>query len=529
MNRSGPRPRSRLLRESAVGSVGAMVALGAGLALDLTLALLLGAGSDTDALFVALRIPLGVAVFFPPTAVQVLVPAISGWLEERDTRKANAHTSAMLVSTLALTGLLAVAGIVCAAPLVRVIAPGLDPAGHDLAAGLARVAFLMIPPVAASQVLRAYRHAHRRHGLATALQSVLGVTIVAILLVGQASVQVAVWAFVVGASLQFLMAWILARASGFSYVRGKVLTDETRALGRRSLRPLTASGIQLTTRLAEQMVASFLPPGSITILTYANRLVSAIGGTLFFGPVVTAFIGPMSRLYARGDRIAVRALLRDGLRIVLLISASLTTLVAVAGSPFVTGLFALGDFTAAQARVLGIMVAVYSLSLPTAALQRMLLGATFARLDTSPYLRNTVYGAVANLVLLGGLAAGWQWPLELLVVPIAYSLAQIVNVVHAAAVVRRQLGAVLPGLREALAPLVVIGAAAAVMVTVRLWLFPGLVEPPISLMAAGLVTALAGALILGTGTMRVAAVDGRLMVRPGRRTAVAAATDPIDR
>ena len=505
-----------------------MVAVGAGLALDLTLALLLGAGSETDALFVALRIPLGVAVFFPPTAIQVLVPAISGWLEVRDVRETNAQTSAMLVATLALTGLVAVAGILCAPQLVRVMAPGLDPAIHDLAATLARVAFLMIPPAAASQVLRAYRHAHRRHGLATALQGVLGVTIVATLLVVGASVQVAVWAFVVGASLQFLVAWILARASGFSFVPGRVLTQETRKLGRRSLRPLAASGVQLATRLAEQMVASFLPPGSITILTYANQLIRAIGGTLFFGPVVTAFIGPMSRLYALGDRIAVRVLLRDGLRIVLLIAASLTTLVALAGSPFVAGLFALGDFTSGQAQLLGIMVGVFSLSLPTAALQRMLLGATFARLDTSPYLRNTLYGAIANLVLLGGLAAGWHWPLELLIVPIAYSLAQIVNAGHAASVVRRQLGSVLPDLREALAPLVVIGAAAAAMVTVRLWLVPGMVGPPVSLLAAGLVTAATGVLILGAGFRRLAA-GGRLMVRPDQRSVTESVATPIDR
>ena len=153
-----------------------------------------------------------------------------------------------------------------------------------------------------------------------------------------------------------------------------------------------------------------LAPGSITILTYANRLVSAVGGTLLFKPVMTAFIAPMSRLHAAGNTDALRTMVRDGLRLMLLISVSLTAVVAVGGAPLTAGLFAAGDFTADQARLLGITVAVYAASLPTAALQRMLLGLTFARLDTVTYLRNTIFGAAANFLFLGAAMAFWRPP-----------------------------------------------------------------------------------------------------------------------
>jgi putative peptidoglycan lipid II flippase len=515
VNESSASESPRLVRESAAGSLGSVVALAAGLLLDLTLGILLGAGSDTDALYAALRIPLGIAVFFPPTVIQVLVPAISRWLETTDARRTNAQTSATLLGTFILTGGLATGCILFADVLIRVIAPGLSAATQELSTDLARTAFLIIPPLAASQVLLAFRHAQRRHGLASAVQAVPGLTVVGILLAspGRAGVQLAVAAYVAGAVLQLGASWLLARNSGFSFVPGRLLTPEIRVVGIRSLRPLAASAIQLATRVVELIVASFLAPGSITILTYANRLVSAVGGTLLFKPVMTAFIAPMSRLHAAGNTDALRKMLRDGLRLMLLISVSITALVALGGAPFVAGLFAAGDFTADQARLLGITVAVYAASLPTAALQRMLLGVTFARLDTTTYLRNTVYGAAANLLLLGAAMALWRPPM-LLMVPISYSLAQIVNVWHAATKVRAYLGEVFAGLRVVIWRLaLVVAAAVSAMIPIRLWLAPDLVAGPPALIAGGLATCIVGALTLGAGALLVTPTEVRKVIR----------------
>ncbi len=484
-------PATRLLRDSRAGSAGAMAALVTGLALDLTLAILLGAGRNTDALFVALRIPIGVAVFFPPTAIQVLVPAITKWFEVDDRETVNSKTSSVLVATMAFGSVLAVLGVALSPGLVRVMAPGLGPETHDLAASLSRIAFLMIPPAAMSQVLRAYRHAARRHGLASALQAVLGLTIVTVLLVapGEVEVGLVVWAYLLGSGLQLLVALFLARSQGFRFRWQFRADSDVRALGGRSLRPLAASGIQLGTRIAEQMVASFLAPGSITILTYANRLISAIGGTLFFKPIVTAFLVPMSKLQALRDEKGVRALLRDGFRLLLFVSTSLALLVAIAAPPFVSGLFALGDLSADQAAILGIVVAVYSASLPTAGTQRILLAVTFARLDTSPYLRNTVYGALANLAFLAVFAALWEWPLKILIVPIAYGLAQIVNTWHAFHVAKRQVGTGVGYMDGMKRPFVAIAISGLTMILTlgfaqRVWSLS-----PLALIATGLATA----------------------------------------
>ena len=346
------------------------------------------------------------------------------------------------------------------------------------------------------------------------MQAVPGLTVVGILLAspGRAGVQFAVSAYVAGAVLQ-LVAGLASRSKQRFFVCARSLADpETRAVGIRSLRPLAASAIQLATRVVELIAASFLAPGSITILTYANRLVSAVGGTLLFKPVMTALSHPWSTPRCRQHRCtaknAARRAASDAPHLSVAHRAGLA-----GGAPFVAGLFAAGDFTADQARLLGITVAVYAASLPTAAIQRMLLGVTFARLDTTTYLRNTVYGAVANLLLLGAAMALWRPPM-LLMVPIAYSLAQIVNVWHAATKVRAYLGEVFAGLRVVIWPLaLVVAAAVSAMIPIRLWLAPDLTARPQALIAGGLATCLVGALALGVGALLVTPTEVRQVIR----------------
>ncbi len=510
---SAPAPTTSLLKESRAGGAGSAVALVAGLALDLSLAIFLGAGAETDALFVALRIPLGIAVFFPPTAIQVLVPAISRWVEV-DVESANSNTSSILRATFLFSGLVTLIGVLLSHHLVQLLAPGLNDSSLSLAANLSRIAFLTIPAAALSQVFRSYRHARRQHGLASAAQAILSLTIVTFLVVspGAINVTIVVWAYLVGNVAQLMLTWLLARTQGFRFEWGVKANSEVKGLGVSSLRPLAASAIQLGLRLVEQMVASFLAPGSITILTYANRLIGAVGGTLFFRPIVTAFLVPMSKQHALNGQDEEEKLVRDGVHILVFVSFALTALVAIAGSSFVSGLFSLGDMSRHQAVLLGLIVAAYSASLPSAALQRILLAVSFARLDTRPYLRNTVYGAMANLLLLAVLMMSWEFSNKVLIVPIAYGAAQLVNTWHAYRVTRLQIGVPVINVRRLYRPLAAIAISAAAMILSITFAPEIWSQSPSGLIAQGTSVAFVGLVVL--------ALSSQTLLKGGLRSLV---------
>jgi putative peptidoglycan lipid II flippase len=200
-----------------------------------------------------------------------------------------------------------------------------------------------------------------------------------------------------------------------------------------SVRPLGAAGLNIVARLGEQLMVSFLPTGSITILNYGYMLVSAVGGTIFFRSVIVALVPRLTDAYNRNEPDEVRRFTGLGVRIMLAISLPLTAYMAVLARPAVLAVFQRGSFTYASAELLGMVLAVYSISLVGSAVQRALLAPFFARLDTRTPLRNTIYGVAANLVLLPLLVLpfGRANHNGIIGVALAFSLSQYVQVGHA--------------------------------------------------------------------------------------------------
>ena len=211
-------------------------------------------------------------------------------------------------------------------------------------------------------------------------------------------------------------------------VEYKRLADEHfRSVARLSMRPIIAGGLNPVTRIAEQVLLSYLPAGSITIVAYGYRLISAVGGTIFFRSVMVTLLPRLTAAESRPAELANLA--RQGLRIMLALSLPLTAFIAVLATPGALVVFQRGRFTRADALLLGAVITLYSASLVGSGVQRALLAPFFALLDTRTPLRNTIYGVLANLVFLPVAVAGIAVAGRpaVLGVAVAYSAAQYVN------------------------------------------------------------------------------------------------------
>jgi peptidoglycan biosynthesis protein MviN/MurJ (putative lipid II flippase) len=209
--------------------------------------------------------------------------------------------------------------------------------------------------------------------------------------------------------------------------------QDLRELKKRMVRPLGAAGLNPIARVAEQVIVSFLPTGSITVMNYGYRLISAIGGTVFFRSVIVAVVPRLSEAVERKDEDKVAEVTRLGVRLMFAVSLPLTALMAVLAEPAVLVVFRRGNFDREAASLLGLTLAVYASSLVGSAVQRALLTPFYAALDTRIPFRNTVYGVLANLGLLLVLTLPFRdHPRTAVVgVAVAYSIAQYVNVIHA--------------------------------------------------------------------------------------------------
>lgn len=452
------RPPRSLVHQSGMTSIVAAMAMATGLLLDIAIAARFGAGAMTDAFFVAARIPVGITVLALAVSTQALVPTFSTWLVAKDRSEANRLLSLVLTAAAVLGIGLWIVGAVVAEPLVLVTAPGLSSSLVALAASMVRVMFLIVPLVATAEVLRSFLNARYSFVAPAAMNVAMSGTSAAIVfgLAGD-DIRLVAWAYVAGAAVQLLFMVLVATRQGFRYAFSARMRDpEVIATARLGGRPLLSAGLNLANRLGEQLLVSFLPAGSITLLNYGYRLVSAIGGGVFFRSVVVALLPRLTTASAGGEHELVAATTRTGLRLMLAISVPLTAVLATLGPSAVLVAFRRGSFSDADASLLGLLLVLYSTSLVGSAVQRVLLAPFFARLDTKVHLANTCLGVVVNLALAGVLMAalggfdgsgadGGGDSRAVLGVAIAFSITQYVLVAHAWSRLRSRIGISLEG------------------------------------------------------------------------------------
>lgn len=440
---SGPGSRrSGLIRQTGNAGVVAAVAVASGLLLDVAIAARLGAGRSSDAYFAGIRLPLGIVAIVMVATNQALVPLFSTWKVHRGNRALAADVGHVLNATVLVSTAAAAAFAALAGPLVAVTVPGFDATTTRTAISVARITVFVIPLVCAAEVLRAYLNARFAYVVAAAMNVSMNVVAAAIVFIGgPGRVLWVAWAYLIGAAAQLLFMAVMSIRRGWRPTWG-VRAPAVRDAGRHATRPLVAASLNPAARLVEQAVVSFLPPGTLTVVHYGYRLVSAVGGAVFFRSVTVALVPRLTEAVARGDEAATRRTTALGIKVTLAIALPLTAFMAVLASPAVQILFRRGSFEREDARLLGLVLAVYAASLVGSGLQRALLSPFFARLDTRTPLRNTAYGVAANLLVLVVLVQfhrdDQDWAVA--AIALAYSGAQYVNVAHAAVRLRQTVG-----------------------------------------------------------------------------------------
>lgn len=310
-----------------------MFAVLSGVAFDAVIAFTYGAGTASDAFFVASRIPLGLQAALTVASNQALVPLVSNWHTRDGARTTNRRVT--LLATAALLAGLVVA-VLCAAaawPLMAVTAPGLGSDGIDAAAGVARIMFFVVPLEALGDVFEAFLNARYSFVLPSGAKVLRNMTaVVVIVWMGSSGTnpRMIAWGYLAGMALLVMVEVAWSAVKGWRYTATLALRDPSvREAGLLCVRPLAGAAVNPLTRLVEQQIVSFLPSGAITISQYAYRVISAVGGTVFFRSVMVALIPRMTEATTRGDDLEVARLTRTGVRIMLAISLPLTVVTAV--------------------------------------------------------------------------------------------------------------------------------------------------------------------------------------------------------
>ena len=436
MSARGGQGNGVVVRQSFFSGGMASIAVATGLLLDVVAAAVFGAGRDTDAFVAAARFPLALTAILMLLSTQVLVPTFTTWEATLERVRAKRLVTSTLLASVVLGSAVAGVLMLAATPMVAVMAPGFEDSQRTLAAELLRIMVWTIPLTAGCEVLRAWLNSRHMFVVPAAMTVILNVTAAAIVVVVRGDITILPIAYVAGSIAQFVLMFLYAVARGLRLGRPVRHDAEVTRLSRLTVRPSIAATLNPIVRAAELFVASFLPPGTATVLHYAHRLVHAIGGTVLFRQIMTAVLPRLTRAFVAKDKKAEVALGNLGLHLLVSVSFPLTALGVVLAVPAATTVFAIGRFSDHDARMLGLVIAVLSLSFIPSAVQRALLLPYYAVRDTKVPLRNSVYGALANVALLPVCVLPFinsdsAEEYALLGLGAAYVLSNVVNVVHA--------------------------------------------------------------------------------------------------
>ena len=387
-------PKSQMLRSSFVVVFFNLLSGLSGIVVETSIAANLGLSARSDAFYVAYTIPYIISNLLAATGQFSLVPFFASLESEGDEQglwRGFSYVVNMLILGL---GMIALVGIIAAPWVIDGIAPGLTRAQLALSTQLARWLFLIIIPAGVAEALRSFLLSRHYFAVATATGTIRNVTVIVTILLGfhRYGAYSIVAGYMVGYLLQFIILgcqiWL---AFPFRYSLALTARGEAfRRLRGAGTAQLTAAVAWQGVVVVERIIASFLPPGTLTALNYGFKIQSTLA-ELLGGSVGTAALPALSRAVARKDYQEERRTLRDTLGISLLLLSPVMVFCLLLNHSIIRLVFQRGNFTPEATALMAVVMFYYSLSLLPFAFIRILSFHMFARHEGALYVRLALF------------------------------------------------------------------------------------------------------------------------------------------
>jgi putative peptidoglycan lipid II flippase len=377
---------------------------------EMLTATFLGAGPISDAFFVALRLPNMFRSLFAEGAFSAaFVPIFAGMIAKEGRAAALRFAEDVLAALLTALLVFLILGELGAPWILRVIAPGFEsvPGKFALAVALTRIMFPYLLCISLVAFLGGMLNSVERFAATAATPTLLNIFLIAALVfVRPVNGEALAWAVTAAGGAQFLWLMVSCRQAGLSLSLPRPrLTPAVRKLLRVMLPGVFGSGIVQVNLLVSTAIASLLPTGAVSYLSYADRL-NQLPLALVGIAVGTAILPPLSRQVRTGDEKGAVATQNRGLELALLLTLPAAIALAVSSHPILAAVYQHGAFGAEQTRQTAPALTAYALGLPAFVLIKVMAPGFFARHDMATPVKIAALAMAANIVLTIVLGVG---------------------------------------------------------------------------------------------------------------------------
>jgi len=399
---------------------------------DFVIARAFGAGTVTDAFFVAFRLPNLLRRMFAEGAFsQAFVPILAEYKNKRspeDTRRLVDHVATLLFLALLAVTLL---GIAVTPILIYISAPGFaaDAAKFELTVELTRIAFPYILFISLVSLAGGILNTWSRFAVPAFTPVLLNLSLIGMALFAaphfDPPVLALAWAVFLGGVLQLcLQLPYLAKIGMLPRFSFSLADEGVRRILLLMLPALLGVSVSQISLLINTIFASFLPTGSVSWLYYADRLMEFPAG-LLGAALGTILLPSLSKSHADNDRGEFSALLDWGLRLTFLLTLPAALALALLAVPLLATLFNYGAFQAEDVLKTRDALVAYSVGLTGLILVKVLAPGFYARQN----IRTPVKIALVTLAATQAMNAVFIVPLQHAGLALSIGLASCLNAV----------------------------------------------------------------------------------------------------
>jgi putative peptidoglycan lipid II flippase len=384
-----------------------------GLARDIMLAAILGAGPVADAFYVAWRLPNHFRAIFAEGAFNAAFVPAYAQLYGRSAPSAKLFADRIFTLLLSAQILLLVVAWLFMPQVIGILAPGFsdDPVRGELAIALTRITFPYLLLVTLVTLYGGMLNVMHRFASAAAAPVFLNLSMMATLALAAffpGAGYAAAWGVLIAGVLEFfLLAQDAARSGILPRFAAPRLDDDVRAFFR-ALGPATVGSMGTQVALfADTIIATFLPAGALSALYYADRLNQLPIGVIGIA-IGTVLLPEMSRRLTSDDQAGAMASQRRAFDFTLLFSVPFVAAFLTVPDIIMRAMFARGAFSKTDAAAAGATLAAYAIGLIPFVLIRSAVATFYARKDTATPVKAALTGVAVNvalkIALMGSLA-----------------------------------------------------------------------------------------------------------------------------
>lgn len=389
----------------ATGVMGAATMLSrvAGLARDMVIGRLFGAGYATDAFFMAFTIPNLLRRFFAEGSLTAaFVPTFSEVYHGQGSEEAKRVVNICWTLLVLVMALVTILGVLGSPVIVRLIGYGFGDIAGKLALTdhLNRVMFPYIFFVSLLSLLTGVLNVYGHFFLPALSPLFLNLAIIAsaLFLRGQFAIPVTALAagVVAGGAIQLAAQWPVLRRHGlrlrpdFSFRHPVV-----RKIARLMLPGVAGVAIYQINVVVTRLLASFLPQGSVSYLYYGQRLFEFPQG-IFVVSLAQAILPAMSRQAAAGDEEGLKDSLRFSLALIALVTIPAAVGLMLCSVPVYSLLFLGGEFSYPEVRQTALALSAYAPGLVFVGVSRVVVPTFYALKDTRTPVWISLFTLLAN-------------------------------------------------------------------------------------------------------------------------------------